>query len=160
MKRRIAVLLLALIPLSAAPRAFADKPMMERILVDDEFVVDDQCAFPVDVHETGILVLIVSTDENGVVHEFRAFPEGTAVLTNVQSGKSISLNISGPESFTITPGFSTLKFKGRTLFWPNPATGEPGFFLTMGQGVLSIGPGGSSSFDLSGRIEALCPQLA
>jgi hypothetical protein len=161
MKRSIGVLLLAFLPFLVTPHAMAVKPTIARIPVDDEFTVDDQCAFSVDVHVTGTIVDISSIDENGTAHDFQAFPQGTAVLTNVDTDESITLNISGPGFFTFhQDGSLTVKGTGLWMFWPNPETGEPGFFQTSGHFAQTIDPEGNVSFELSGHMVDICSQLA
>jgi hypothetical protein len=161
MKRLVGVFLVVVVPFLSAPSALADKPQIQRIPIDDQFVVEDQCAFPVEVHATGILVDIVSIDEDGTVHEFQAFPQFKGTLTNLDTGTSITLNISGPAFITVYPdGSITVNGTGLWLFWPNPETGEPGFFQTSGHLVISVDPEGNASFDLVGRIVDVCSQLA
>jgi hypothetical protein len=161
MKRLVGALLLGSVPFLVTPHAMADKPTIQRIPMDDQFVVDDQCSFSVDVHITGTIVDISSTDENGAVHEFQALPQGTAVLTNPDTGESITFNISGPGFFTFNQdGSLTVKGTGLWMFWPNPETGEPGFFQTSGHFAQTIDPEGNVSFELSGHIVDVCSQLA
>jgi hypothetical protein len=161
MKRLLAVLVVMVVPFLAVPRALADKPTITRTVIDTEFVVEDQCAFPVDVHETGVLIDIVTTDEDGTVHDFEAFPRGTAVLTNADNGHSLILNISGPGRFTFyEDGSFSINGTGLWLFWPYPGTGEPGLFLTSGHFLLSVDSQGNTTFALTGRAVDICSQLA
>jgi hypothetical protein len=152
--------LVMLVPFFLVPHALAAKPSIHRIPIDDEFVLEDQCVFPVNVDATGILVDIVFTDEDGTVHEFQAYPQYKAVLTNLDTGESITLNLSGPASFTFNPdGSFTLKGTGNWLWFPHPATGDPGIFQTAGHVILSVDAEGNASWTLSGRIVDVCSQL-
>jgi hypothetical protein len=96
MKRLAVVLLLTLLALvAAAPSALAAKPTHERTPVDDVFI-DTSCGFPVEIHTTGFVLAIEWVDEDGSLRRFEAYPQLKATHTNLATGRSIKVNISGP----------------------------------------------------------------
>jgi hypothetical protein len=100
MKRLVALLLLTLLALvAAAPSALAAKPTHERVAVDD-VVVDELCGFPVKVHTTGVVLAIEWVDEDGSLRRFEAYPQFRSTYTNLDTGKSIKVNIAGPAHIT------------------------------------------------------------
>jgi hypothetical protein len=162
MKRLAAALLLTLLALVAtAPSALAAKPTHERTPVDDVFVDEDSCDFAVEIHTTGFILAIEWVDEDGSLRRFEAYPQLRATYTNLVTGESIKVNISGPAHITESPdGSLTLVGTGDWSWDVHPDTGEPGLFLTSGRFVLSIDAQGNESFQRVGRITDLCAKLA
>src|SRR6266705_1379515 len=133
--KRLAIVLLLTLPFSlVASRAFAAKPTIQRIPVDNEFV-DSSCGFDVDIHQTGTIVDISYTDAEGVLHDFQAFPQGKQVMTNLDTGKTITVNIAGPGTFTVNPD---------------------GSFTLVGRGTWSW----NSNLTRTGHLVDLCAELA
>jgi hypothetical protein len=161
MKRLIGVMLVALVPFLAAPSARADRPTITRTEVDDEFVLDDLCAFAVNVHITGTFVDITTTDESGT-HVTEVVPKGKAVLTNLETGASTTVHIGGPAFIDFDPDGSVtiVGAGGGIIFGIIPETGEPGLVQVNGRFVLSFDPEGNESFTRSGRLVDLCSELA
>ena len=161
MKRLLSLLVVMVIPFLAIPRASAEKPTITRSVIDVESLVRDQCSFPVIVHQTGVVIDIITTDEDGTVHDLEAFPRGRAVLTNVRNGHTLDINIAGPGKLTFfEDGSFTLDGTGPWIFWPFPGTDEPGIFQTLGHFLLTVDPEGNVTFTLTGHVEDLCAQLA
>ena len=83
-------------------------------------------------------------------------------MTNLITGKTIVVNISGPGQLTFgADGSFTLVGTG-LWSWTrvNPATLAPGIFLTQGRFVLSISASGVRTFTSTGTTIDLCAQLA
>jgi len=108
---------------------------------------------------------------NQVVKTFPAEPNGDIVqlatgnfvtrMTNTSTGKSITINISGPGRFTIHPnGSATLEATGRWflgLIENAPFTA----FISSGRVVISIAPDGTPTLvSQSGKVEDLCALLS
>lgn len=161
MKRPAVVLLLTLLALvAAASSALAAKPTHERIPIDDVFV-DESCGFPVEIHQTGFLIAKEWVDEDGTIRRFEAYPQLKATHTNLVTGESIRVNISGPAHITERPdGSFTLVGTGNWGWDVHPDTGEPGLFLTSGRFVFSVDAQGNESFSRVGRLTDLCAKLA
>jgi hypothetical protein len=108
--------------------AAADKPIREGLPAED-FTIQGSCAFDVDLQVLANKEFITT------------FSDGRQLirLTNVDTGKSIDLNISGP--VFITPhadGSVTFELSGRSLVF------LPGLLeLTSGPAVLEIDPAGN-----------------
>jgi hypothetical protein len=81
-------------------------------------------------------------------------------LTNVSTGKSITVNISGPGRFTFrADGSLTIESFGRSSNFRNVEDG--GLFLFSGRLVLEIAPDGAATFvSMSGHEEDLCAALS
>ena len=158
------LIVIAIVGLFAAiivPAAFAAKPTIQRIPVDDHFVTQS-CGFPVQNDLTGTVVDISWTDALGNVHDFQAAPGLMQTMTNLVTGKIIVVDASGPGvSTTGTDGSYTLVGTGSWV-WTNhdPATLAPGMFLTKGRFVLSFSASGVRTFTSPGTTINLCAQLA
>src|SRR5688500_66184 len=120
------------------------------------------CSFGVFVHD------IVN---NQVVKTFPPEPNGDIVqlitgnyvtsVTNTSTGKSITVNISGPGRITIHPdGSATLEATGRWFLAEienAPATA----FISSGRVVISIAPDGLPTLvSQSGKLEDICALLS
>jgi hypothetical protein len=135
MKRLIFVIGLAVAAALLVPGvAVADKPIREGLPAED-FTIQGSCAFDVD------LQVLVNKEFITTFSDGRQLITGRLVvrLTNVETGKSIDLNISGP--VFITPhedGSVTFELNGRSLVF------LPGLLeLTSGPAVLEIDPAGN-----------------
>lgn len=97
---------------AAGQNLFSARPTIVRIPID-EYFVDQSCGFDVGVHITGTVVDISYTDANGVFHEFQAGPQVRLELTRLDTGNSMTFNISGPAHITVNPdGSNTLTGTG------------------------------------------------
>jgi hypothetical protein len=107
------------------------------------------------------VITIQWVDANGTTRTIQAFPQAKNTLTNLDTGTSITVNVSGPAMITEgADGSFTLVGTGLWGWGNNPETGEPGQFLTAGRFVFSIDAAGNESFQIVGQITDLCPQLA
>jgi len=137
--------------------ASAAKPTRQLIPASEDIVIGD-CGFPVEIdflREKGTLTTF--TDESGaVVFELTTGPFVVAV-TNLETGESLRLNISGPGMFRVEKdGTATFTGAGPWLFFGfSPAEGFPTFFLTEGKFVFEDG-----TFTQVGRLVDLCAELA
>jgi hypothetical protein len=158
--KRLALLVLMTLPLSMIGHAaYAGQPTIQRFPVHDEFV-DDGCGFDVDIVVDGVDVLISYVDDEGVYHEFDAYPKFKGTFTNVDSGASVTVNISGPQNLTVFPdGSVTLIGTGSWAWGSNPETGDPGWFRTTGHFVDSVDAQGNHTFALTGTLTSICDQL-
>jgi hypothetical protein len=74
MRRLVVVLLLTLLALVATtPSALAAKPTHERLPIDQVFVTE-ACGFPVEINQSGFVVVIEWVNENGTLRRFEAYP--------------------------------------------------------------------------------------
>jgi hypothetical protein len=161
MRHLSVVLLVTLAVVLAGPSAQAAPPTIERFPVEDTFVDEESCDFPVDVHVTGFLVHIEWVDQDGNVRFIEAAPQLKLTLTNLDSGETITINVSGPLQVTQNAdgGFTAVE----TGLWgrfENPKTGEPGLFQSAGRRVISVDAEGNVSDQFVGRVTDLCAELA
>ena len=150
--------------LLAAQQAFAVQPTIQHTPVDRTFI-HQGCGFDVRIHQTGTDIVISHTDKQGVVREFFAFPQGRSVLTNVLTGKSITINISAVATFTFSPdGSFDYVARGIGAWGDDPdsfGTGIiiPGLFQTKGRFEYFVDANGFETFARTGTKIALCPKL-
>jgi hypothetical protein len=110
-----------------------------------------------------LVATIFPADENGDV---RQVVTGTLVLrlTNEETGESITVNISGPGTFTFHPdGSFTIESAGPWLqFDPTRTLSNSALNLTWGRVVLEVSADGSLAIFTSqrGRVEDVCAALA
>jgi hypothetical protein len=155
-KSPIASLLVVLAAaLAFAPSAAADKPTMAPAPFG-EFTGRYCTGFPVRIRE------LTNRGTLKVFSTGAAMTTGTLTVevTNLTTGKSVELNISGPARFSADG--TTLVGTGRWLFF-----GEPGFFgpgspatLETNSGRFAINLADGSFLSRVGHRVELCPILA
>jgi hypothetical protein len=119
----------------AAP-AWADKPTKQPLPSSEFTVTGIGCGFDVKV---------TPLENKEVTHTFsdgRVEITGTfkVRLTNVETGKSIVVNISGPAALTPNgDGTFTAVLKGRSLIFPNaPPEATTLFFVNSGRTIMIV----------------------
>ena len=143
--------------------ALAVQPTITRFSIDYDAIRSDfNCGFDVHVQMTGKGIAISYIDQQGTSHDFTAFPQLKSVLTNVSTGKSIALNVSGPSKITSsTDGFSYVQV-GVTSWVVDPDTfPDPvsGLFYAKGRFELFVDANGVATVTRTGVKIALCPLL-
>jgi hypothetical protein len=133
-----------------APSAAAEKPIKEPLPsqnVTAQFCPDFQ-------------VEIATTANKEVIHIFSSGVLKVEV-TNVETGKTVALNISGPGK--ISADGSTISAHGTWLLYgeagqlPGP---DPGMFLVTGHTTLQVSPTGIESMSTRGTVQDVCALLA
>lgn len=160
---RFELLLLAAVAALLPASALADKPVREG-LPDSPVALDASiCGF--GVHETTVTNKeFITTFSSG-----KQIVTGALIstLTNDQTGKSITINISGPGTIVQnSDGAQTFTLLGRSLIWLYPnelGPGSPGRLIwTSGPVVFHVDANFNVvSFDItSARVLDLCAALA
>jgi hypothetical protein len=163
MRRGILVLSTALIGLALVPIATANKPDRGPIPAPGDVVITDQCAFPVLGHiEGGEIDTTFFNKAGDIVKLHGAFPGQTLTVTNLDTGKSLTVVNAG--SFLARAerdGSVTISITGHGPI-PNFITGEPGiWYLNGGQVRLVLDADGNvMSVASTGNLVNLCSQLA
>jgi hypothetical protein len=141
---------LTLAGLTLAGAATAARPYIETVTVDP--LTFGSCGFPVLFQPAAHDFVHVFTFSNGDV--FASGPV-LATLTNLDTGKSIPINISGTSLFTTNgDGSSTFTFNGPTLFLRSHV-------IVDGRTVLRFDADGNLiSRTVAGLQTDICPQLA
>jgi len=165
MRRGLLLLSTLLIVLAIASAAGANKPTQEIVPGQDDVVfAADQCGFEVLGHIEGGEIITTFTDKAGtVVKQITVFPGNKATLTNRDTGKSITIPLTGSSSARLqSDGSVLLVATGHGLFAPNPVTGEPGIWYLSGRGTLTVDAAGilMSPPAATGKLVNLCARLA
>jgi hypothetical protein len=167
MRRYAAILTIALAvavaALAIAPVAGAVQPVREG-LPSAPFTLDQSvCGFPVAFTYPKNNEFITTFSNGEQIITGALF----ATLTNTDTQKSITVNISGPGFFvTDANGVTTLRFAGRSLFYFLPGqlgAGQPGvLILTSGAATLVFDANGNNlSSDITNpSTQDICAALA
>jgi hypothetical protein len=161
--KRLAVVVLATLAalVAATPSAHAAPPTHDRVPIDATFTDHAACGFSVEGHATGVMLVIEWVDEDGTTRRFEGFPRGRLTLTNLTTGKRITVNTAGSAHITENPdGSLTAVGTGNWGFPFDPETGEPAFPLFSGRWVFSVDTQGNTSRHFAGRVRDLCAELA
>ena len=162
MRRGLLLLSTILAALAVAPVATADQPAREAVPAPDDLVFTDQCAFPVLGHIEGGEINTTFFDRAGnPVKLLGVFPGQTLTLTNLDTGKSITVvNAGSFQARAERDGSVTISITGRGPI-PNLVTGEPGlWYLNGGRVVVTLDEDGNvTSVDTAGTLIDLCTQL-
>jgi len=122
-----------------------------------------QCAFPVLGHIDGNEIITTFADKSGTPNkQIRVFPSNTSTLTNLETGKSITLVATGPSQAKIErDGTLFVQSLGHGFSFPSPVTGEPGIWYSSGRLALTIDADMNLiSVVSTGKLVNLCDQLA
>ena len=163
MKRFTLVGTLVVAALAVAPPATANKPTREIIPAPKDRVITGQCTFPVRGHIEGREIDTTFTDKAGnPVKLLGVFPGNTLTLTNLETGKSITLGATGSFQLRGKPdGSGSGKVTGHGA-WPdgNPVTGEPGIWYQSGRVSATFdAEGNTTSIKSTGKLVDLCARL-
>jgi hypothetical protein len=118
------------------------------------------CPFAVSVDSVSINETLT------VLANGRVFVTGLSVerVTNLDNGKSVVVNVSGPFTLTDADGVQTFVARGRNLWGfhlDDLGPGEPGaLLLTTGLAILTASPSGFTFTHDVGTTENLCVTLA
>ena len=85
-----------------------------------------------------------------------------AMVTNLETGESVTLNASGPGTFWFAPdGTLTIAGGGHWLLYLFPTdVGGPGIFYTSGRIHLEAGPTGVTGLTMPRNTRDICAMLA
>lgn len=143
----------ALVALLAATAASAGKPVREPLFLEG-FELPKVCAFPVFIEITANKEFVTFFEDGRIHVTGKLF----ARLTNLDSGESLDLNISGPA--LISPDSERIHGRGLFILFPEDV-GGPGLVLTTGRLDIIRGEDGFvDEFDLRGRSVDVCAALA
>ena len=164
MRRGLLLLSTALVAVAVVPAATANKPTREIIPAPDDKVITGQCTFPVLGHIEGNEIDTTFTDKAGnPVKLVGVFPGNTLTLTNLDTGKSITLGATGSFQLRAQPDGSGSAMVTGLGAWPdgNPITGEPGIWYQSGRVSATFdAEGNTTSIKSTGKLVNLCTQLA
>jgi hypothetical protein len=149
--------------LAVVPAATGTKPLRETHSSQPDFQIDNQCAFPVLGHIDGGEIITTFFDRSGnPVRQIGVFPGNTLTLTNLRTGKSITVVSTGSYHAQANPdGSLSFASAGPGPVVPNPLTGEPGIWYLRGRLAATFDADGNAvSTTLVGSLVNLCPSLA
>lgn len=168
MRRRLAGLLVTVLAVAiTATAAHADKPLREGLPAEDFFLEGGlYCAFDLSAEVLVNREVITSFyDEDGNLTRQIITGRLTYRLTNVETGASLDVNISGPAVFTFHPdGALTFEFFGRALlfYYENQfGDGAPGeVYIITGHTTVHYDAEGNRTFTQTGEREDMCAALS
>lgn len=152
-----------LLALAIVPAATANKPTREIVPQPDDRVITGQCAFAVRAHIEGYEIDTTFTNRDGnPVKLLGVFPGNTLTLTNLDTGRSITVPATGSFQLRFRPdGSASAKVTGHGPWIPNPVTGESGIWYQSGQVSAEFdAEGNMTSINNTGTLVDLCPRLA
>jgi hypothetical protein len=163
MWRKLLFLSVVLLALSGASPASATKPIREVDPSQEDALIRGQCGFAVLAHIDGKEIITTFVDAAGdPVKQIVAFPANTLTLTNMSSGRSITVVATGSFQLRAEPGGSlSAKVTGHGPFVPHPITGEPGIWYLSGHAQATLDShGNATEVSVSGTLVNVCPLLA
>jgi hypothetical protein len=109
----------------------------------------------VQIDQVGTDLAIISGDT-----EFDAFPNSRATLTNLVTGKTISVSVAGPATTTVgADGSFTVSGNGPALFWSAPRL-VPVITELDGRFTVAVDAHDNLTFSTTGQTRDLCAELA
>ena len=164
MRRGLLLLSTVLLALALVSAAAANRPMRVIIPAPDDRVITDQCAFPVLGHIEGSEIDTTFFDRAGnPVKLLGVFPGNTLTLTNLDTGRSITVGATGSFQLRVErDGSGSAMVTGQGA-WPdgNPITGEPGIWYQSGRVSATFdAEGNTTSINSTGILVDLCAALA
>ena len=91
-----------LVILQGALLAFADRPLMSTLQINDTYTDSGMCGFLLTVHEQGALRTALYADRSGqVVRVSENWQNVQSTITNPSSGKSLTFRRAGRDAFTV-----------------------------------------------------------
>jgi len=162
MRRGILLLSTILLALAVVPAATAVKPKHDPIPPDADQTLA-ACGFPVLVHVDGPEISSMFFDkEYNQVKQIERFPGQTATLTNLDTGKSITVSDSGSSQARLgRDGSLTVSIMGHGPV-PDFVSDEPGLWYLDGGRVQFVvdADDNLTSLTIMGTVLNLCDQLA
>ena len=159
--RPLGLALAVLAAFAVAPTAMAAPPAREIHSAGDR-LINDQCTFPVLGHIEGSEIQTTFTDRAGnPIRLLGVFPGNRLTLTNLDTGKSITLGATGSFHLRVEPDGSGSAMVTGQGAWPdgNPVTGEPGIWYQSGRVSATFDAEGNTSIESSGVLIDLCVEL-
>jgi hypothetical protein len=97
------VCLAVLLAITSGSTALAGPPVFVAVPLDDTFVSDTLCPFPVEVHFSGAIKMSEHELRNGAVVRIERYFHATVTFTNQESGRSFTSLNAGPNHIIIEP---------------------------------------------------------
>ena len=162
MHRLLVLVLAAVLAAGAAGIARADPPLHLSFPPFPYTFPLELCGFPVLSEPSGDVHVTVFFRDGNLVREIDTFPAGGVTLTNLGTGASLTLVVTGPAIATFEPdGTVGVRFVGPWLLDFDPRTGEEnGLFYTTGRVTfVATTEGERANLAFSGRVVDVCALL-
>lgn len=162
--KRLLMLGAALMTTLIPSAALADKPLKE-FFPADPVTLEDVCDFPVLLDPIINQEYVRSFfDEAGNLERQVVTGRFVVEVTNLESGESVTVNVSGPVFFTFTQDTLTVRLAGRSLLYFLPGeltTGDAYVRVTNGPNVLEVnlGTGAVTPLRESSNFVDMCGAL-
>lgn len=163
MRREFVLVAMVSIALTVVPAATAGKPAREIIPAPGDMSFTDQCDFPVLAHIEGGEIDTTFFDKAGdPVKLHGVFPGQTLTVTNLDTGKSITVTDAGSfKARAARDGSVRISITGHGPL-PSFITAKPGFwYLSGGHVTFSVDEDDNpTSIESTGNLINLCGRLA
>lgn len=146
--------------LAWASPASAGAPVITPVPNPGDIALDGYCTFPALLHFNALKEYDKFYSSNGSLVDIVTGVDKVQ-LTNLETGKSIAVNISSAgETHFNADGSGTMNITGPTLFYlTEPPPGLPALFAFSGLWHIQWDPAQNSTFSYKGRITDLCQAL-
>ena len=142
--------------LAAAPAAAA--PPVRTPVPDPTGVLN--CGSTAVAYETtGYKQVQERVTADGTVILIETYPQSRLTLTNLESGRTATVTMTGPARVVFGADGSFTFYGTGAWWWPNhPETGEHGIWLARGRMTFHADAGGSS-LEFTGTVDDLCARV-
>jgi len=166
--RYFLAILLVLLGLAPAGGVLADQPFRVPMTMADVTIPETNCGFPVSIHYTFTNEYYTEFTPNPG-RPFTGMITGPlhSTVTNLETGKSLYYNISGPVKVVPHPDGSVTYIGTGPAGWPfggqpESFSGLPGIFVIKGKCILEADAAGHilSISIVGGHVEDVCAALS
>ncbi len=141
--------------LALAPAALAAPPESETIVVDETFIDDETCDFPVSVHIEGRIRISDHFDQVGDLVFENQTPSFRITVTNPETGKSLRDGDVGLDKVTLTAEGGEFVLSTGIHFRILPERGAP-IFIRVGLQFIIVAVDGSFEIqEVGGNFDSL-----
>ena len=121
--RILSAIFIVFLTLASAFPAYAEEPITSKVVLDSWYTKDGICSFPIEVHETGLLMEKQWYDENSnLVREMYTF--GGNIYYLYANDKTVTVHNSGTTKINyISPQETVVTISGQEWAWMIPGLG-------------------------------------
>lgn len=120
--RILSIVCMVIMTLAVAGPAYADEPVISKYVLDSWYTKTDLCSFPINVHETGLLMDKKWYDGDILAREMYTYAGNIYYLT--ANGKTVTVKNNGTIKFAyVSPLETQVTITGQSWVWVIPGMG-------------------------------------